>query len=144
VQLDHDIKYTIPSGAGLDLSFLTAALVPPAMVEEDDTAWDFDSLLQQVFFFSSSIAVSSSAILFHVQVTQEFNAASERKAAAEKEQADADAKAAKRLGVDLSEEGGLSAGDSFDRLMEGKSGFGLKSGSQPQQRLGGRKRAESS
>ena len=51
-QLDHDIKYTIPSGGGLDLSFLTSALVPPAMVEESDTLWDFDSLLQQVILKS--------------------------------------------------------------------------------------------
>jgi hypothetical protein len=46
--LDHDIKYTIPSGAGIDLSLLTASLVPPSMVEEADVAWDFDALLQEV------------------------------------------------------------------------------------------------
>lgn len=39
-------RYTIPSGAGLDLSVLTSSLVPPRMVREDDTLWDFDSLLQ--------------------------------------------------------------------------------------------------
>ena len=47
-QLDHDLKYAIPAGAGVDLSFLTASLVPSAMVHEDDTPWDFDSLLQEV------------------------------------------------------------------------------------------------
>lgn len=47
-QLDHAIKFSIPSSAGLDLSVLTAALVPPEMVRDDDTLWEFDSLLQEV------------------------------------------------------------------------------------------------
>ena len=47
-QLDHDLKYTVPSGGGLDLSFLAARLVPPSMVHEEDAPWDFDSLLQEV------------------------------------------------------------------------------------------------
>eukprot|EP00616_Rhizochromulina_sp_CCMP1243_P006961 CAMPEP_0118967784 /NCGR_PEP_ID=MMETSP1173-20130426/5130_1 /TAXON_ID=1034831 /ORGANISM="Rhizochromulina marina cf, Strain CCMP1243" /LENGTH=238 /DNA_ID=CAMNT_0006916811 /DNA_START=38 /DNA_END=754 /DNA_ORIENTATION=- len=47
-QLDHDIKYTVPSGAGIDLSILTSSLVPPTMVREDDVLWEFDSLLQEV------------------------------------------------------------------------------------------------
>jgi len=47
-QLDHDLKYALPAGAGVDLSFLTASLVPPGLVHEDDAPWDFDSLLQEV------------------------------------------------------------------------------------------------
>jgi len=64
-QLDHDLKYAIPSGGGLDLGFLTASLVPPSMVQDEDTTWDFDSLLQQV--------------------TQEFTAEAEKLAEANKE-----------------------------------------------------------
>ena len=45
-QLDHDIKYTLPSGGGLDLSILTSSLAPPEMVQETDTTWEFDTLLQ--------------------------------------------------------------------------------------------------
>jgi hypothetical protein len=47
-QLDHELKYAIPAGLGVDLSFLTASLVPPGLVHEDDTPWDFDTLLQEV------------------------------------------------------------------------------------------------
>jgi len=124
-QLDHDIKYTLPSGGGLDLSFLTAALVPPAMVEEDDALWDFDSLLQQV--------------------TQEFNAAGERKAVVAKERAEADAESAERLGLDTSTaDRALSEG--FDRALGNKvgfGGFGSKSGLASREvKQGGRRRVE--
>jgi len=47
-ELDDAIKYTVPSGAGIDLSILTSSLVPPKMVREDDTPWEFDALLQEV------------------------------------------------------------------------------------------------
>ncbi|CAM9891163.1 unnamed protein product [Ectocarpus sp. 4 AP-2014] len=48
-ELDEDLKYAIPSGAdGLDMSLLTKTLVPPEMLEEDDSPWEFDSLLQSV------------------------------------------------------------------------------------------------
>ena len=50
IQLDHDIKYTIPSAGGLDLSILTSSLVPPEMVQEADSTWEFDTLLQEVGF----------------------------------------------------------------------------------------------
>lgn len=64
-QLDKDIKYTVPSTGDLDLSLLTACLVPPSMAAEDDAPWDFDTLLQQV--------------------TQEFTAEAELKAELAKE-----------------------------------------------------------
>ncbi len=64
-QLNHDIKYTIPSGGGLDLSVLTGSLVPAKMVQENDATWKFDTLLQEV--------------------TQEFNAEAERSAETAKE-----------------------------------------------------------
>jgi hypothetical protein len=77
-QLNHDIKYTIPSGGGLDLSILTGSLVPAKMVQEEDTVWKFDTLLQEV--------------------TQEFNAEAERSLETAKERkalfGDPDAEAA--------------------------------------------------
>eukprot|EP00752_Nemacystus_decipiens_P007427 g6639.t1 len=48
-ELDEDLKHAIPSSAdGLDMSLLTKTLVPPEMLEEDDSPWDFDTLLQSV------------------------------------------------------------------------------------------------
>ncbi|CAM9582861.1 unnamed protein product [Phaeothamnion confervicola] len=48
-ELDHEIRHTVASAAeGLDLSLLTRDLVPLAMLREDDTAWEFDALLQEV------------------------------------------------------------------------------------------------
>jgi len=71
-ELDAELKFAIPSGLGVDLSVLTTTLVPPDMVSEDDTTWEFDALLQEV--------------------TQEFIAESERaaemKAKIEKQRAD--------------------------------------------------------
>merc|ERR1711988_228668 len=49
-ELDHDIKYTLPTTMlnGLDLSLLTAALSPQSAVVEEDDTWEFDVLLQTV------------------------------------------------------------------------------------------------
>jgi len=47
-ELDADIKFTVPPSSGFDLSPLTATLVPPDSVHEDDTPWEFDTLLQEV------------------------------------------------------------------------------------------------
>ena len=92
-QLNHDIKYAIPSGGGLDLSILTGALVPAKMVQEDDSAWKFDALLQEV--------------------TQEFNAEAERSLETAKERKalfGLDKENASEAG-----EGGLSGGEGKGR-----------------------------
>lgn len=49
-ELDHAIKHTLPTTMvnGLDLSLLTSSLAPRDAVMEDDTTWEFDSLLQTV------------------------------------------------------------------------------------------------
>jgi len=49
-ELDHDIKYTLPTNVqnGLDLSILTSCLSPQPLVQESDELWEFDSLLQFV------------------------------------------------------------------------------------------------
>lgn len=49
-ELDDDIKYTVPSATsgGVDLSLLTAALSPSDALQEEDTLWEFDTLLQRV------------------------------------------------------------------------------------------------
>lgn len=49
-ELDHEIKYTLPTTMhnGLDLSLLTSSLSPQSAVLEDDETWEFDQLLQQV------------------------------------------------------------------------------------------------
>jgi len=49
-ELDHEIKYTLPTTmqAGLDLKLLTASLSPPDQVKEEDETWEFDTLLQRV------------------------------------------------------------------------------------------------
>jgi len=62
-QLDYDIKYTVPSSGDLDLSFLTSSIVPPSMVQEEDVAWNFDSLLQEVI---------SRRILFKLNICDQF------------------------------------------------------------------------
>ena len=46
--LDAELKGAVPSGFGVDLSVLTATLVPPDMVSEEDATWEFDALLQEV------------------------------------------------------------------------------------------------
>ncbi|KAG5188559.1 intraflagellar transport protein 43-domain-containing protein [Tribonema minus] len=48
-ELDHAIRFTIPSAAeGLDMSMLTKTLVPPHVLQEPDSLWEFDTLLQEV------------------------------------------------------------------------------------------------
>ena len=49
-ELDHDIKYTLPTNVqnGLDLSILTSCLSPQPLVQESDELWEFDSMLQFV------------------------------------------------------------------------------------------------
>lgn len=48
-ELDGDIQ-PLPSGGfeGLDLSILTSALYPPAILNEIDETWDFDTLITEV------------------------------------------------------------------------------------------------
>eukprot|EP00619_Florenciella_sp_RCC1007_P013289 CAMPEP_0205913580 /NCGR_PEP_ID=MMETSP1325-20131115/6630_1 /ASSEMBLY_ACC=CAM_ASM_000708 /TAXON_ID=236786 /ORGANISM="Florenciella sp., Strain RCC1007" /LENGTH=241 /DNA_ID=CAMNT_0053280473 /DNA_START=1 /DNA_END=726 /DNA_ORIENTATION=+ len=101
-QLDHEIKYTLPSGGGLDLSILTASLVPPEMVQESDATWEFDSLLQEV--------------------TQEFTAEMERKAedaAALKEEEGGDKEAENNNEAAEEAEGGKKKRDRKASLTEG-------------------------
>jgi hypothetical protein len=43
----HAIMPTIHEG-GFDLAVLSATLIPAAMLEEKDEAWDFDGLLREV------------------------------------------------------------------------------------------------
>eukprot|EP00640_Fibrocapsa_japonica_P002972 CAMPEP_0113945014 /NCGR_PEP_ID=MMETSP1339-20121228/38433_1 /TAXON_ID=94617 /ORGANISM="Fibrocapsa japonica" /LENGTH=263 /DNA_ID=CAMNT_0000950403 /DNA_START=224 /DNA_END=1015 /DNA_ORIENTATION=- /assembly_acc=CAM_ASM_000762 len=64
-ELEHDLKMTVTSSAnGIDLSLLTAHLVPAQQLQEEDITWDFDALLQEV--------------------TQEFNAEAEKRPNQEK------------------------------------------------------------
>mmetsp|Transcript_12331 Transcript_12331/g.28860 ORF Transcript_12331/g.28860 Transcript_12331/m.28860 type:complete len:144 (-) Transcript_12331:199-630(-) len=103
-QLDHEIKYTLPSGGGLDLSILTASLVPPEMVQEADATWEFDTLLQEV--------------------TQEFTAEMERKAEdaaamKEDEDEDKDKKGGDKKEAAAEEEGGKKKRDRKQSLTEG-------------------------
>ncbi|ETV96766.1 hypothetical protein H310_10074 [Aphanomyces invadans] len=48
-ELERDVKYSLPTTAGVDLTILTSFLCPQKAVQEDDDAWDFDSLLRDVF-----------------------------------------------------------------------------------------------
>ncbi|KAF0771068.1 hypothetical protein AaE_002488 [Aphanomyces astaci] len=48
-ELERDVKYSLPTTAGVDLQILTSFLCPQKAVQEDDDAWDFDSLLRDVF-----------------------------------------------------------------------------------------------
>lgn len=49
-ELETAVQATMPTvhEGGLDLAVLTATLVPAAMLEEKDEAWDFDGLLREV------------------------------------------------------------------------------------------------
>jgi len=53
-ELDSDIAFNIPIGGGkgqtpeVDLSLLTAKLLPSDAVQEDHTLWDYDQLHQEV------------------------------------------------------------------------------------------------
>ena len=48
-ELDSDLKYSVSSFEnGIDLSLLTAGLVPPSKIVEKDEHWNFDDLLQSV------------------------------------------------------------------------------------------------
>ena len=48
-ELDSDLKYSVSSAEnGIDLSLLTANLVPPGKCPEGDEVWDFGGLLQSV------------------------------------------------------------------------------------------------
>ena len=48
-ELDNAIQYIVASSSGgIDLSLLTETLLPPALLQEPDEAWDFDSLLRDV------------------------------------------------------------------------------------------------
>ena len=49
-ELDEDIKSILPTAtaSGIDLSILTACLVPQNLILEEDEEWKFDELLQEV------------------------------------------------------------------------------------------------
>ena len=49
-ELDEDIKSILPTAtaSGIDLSILTACLVPQNLILEEDEPWNFDELLQEV------------------------------------------------------------------------------------------------
>mmetsp|Transcript_63277 Transcript_63277/g.200143 ORF Transcript_63277/g.200143 Transcript_63277/m.200143 type:complete len:293 (-) Transcript_63277:43-921(-) len=49
-ELDHDMQYNIPSNADkeIDLSLLTACLVPSERILEDEDVWEAEALLQSV------------------------------------------------------------------------------------------------
>ncbi|EQC36978.1 hypothetical protein SDRG_05799 [Saprolegnia diclina VS20] len=48
-ELERDVKYALPSTGSIDLQLLTSFLCPQRAVIEEDEAWDFDSLLRDVF-----------------------------------------------------------------------------------------------
>lgn len=49
-ELDQEIKSILPTAtaSGIDLSILTACLVPQNLILEEDEPWNFDELLQEV------------------------------------------------------------------------------------------------
>mmetsp|Transcript_22730 Transcript_22730/g.38965 ORF Transcript_22730/g.38965 Transcript_22730/m.38965 type:complete len:239 (+) Transcript_22730:69-785(+) len=48
-ELDHDIKYSLPSAdIGIDLSLLASTLSPQDQVLEEDVPWEFEALLAEV------------------------------------------------------------------------------------------------
>lgn len=48
-ELENDARAAIMMGeSGLDLSVLLNTLVPPAMLEEEDSVWTFESLLREI------------------------------------------------------------------------------------------------